>query len=143
MKGYYKDPELTARTIVRGWLKTGDIGYMTKKGYFYIVDRKKDIIFVFNHTIYPNEIEDYLASHPKVLEVGVVGVPDRKSGEAVKAYIVKKDESLKMKDVFDYCRKGLSRKKRPKYVEFIKIMPKSNVGKLLRRKLRGKLYRKK
>jgi len=136
MKGYYKSPEATKDSIVDGWLNTGDIGYMDKKGFFYITDRKKDMILVSGFNVYPNEIEDYVSYHPKVLELAVVGVPHKKSGEAVKAFVVKKDPTLTKEEVIAYCREGLARYKVPKFVQFIDEVPKSNVGKLLRRKLR-------
>ena len=94
MKGYYNRPDATAETITDGWLNTGDIGYMDKKGFFYITDRKKDMIIVSGFNVYPNEIEDYVADHKKVLELAAIGIPDKKSGEAVKVFVVKKDPTL-------------------------------------------------
>ncbi len=136
MKGYFNRPDETAKTIRNGWLCTGDIGYMDQDGFFYIVDRKKDMILVSGFNVFPNEIEDVLALHPKVLEVAAIGVPDEKSGEVVKVFIVKKDPSLTEEEVLDYCRANLTGYKRPKYVEFRQDLPKSNIGKILRRVLR-------
>lgn len=136
MKGYYNRPDATAQTIKDGWLCTGDIGLMHPDGYFQIVDRKKDMILVSGFNVYPNEIEDVLASHPKVLECAAIGVPDEKSGEVVKVFIVKKDSSLTEKEVIEHCRHNLTGYKIPKAVEFRTELPKTNVGKILRRKLR-------
>jgi long-chain acyl-CoA synthetase len=121
---------------VDGWLNTGDIGKMNEDGFFEIVDRKKDMILVSGFNVFPNEIEEVIAGHEKVLEVAAVGVPDAKSGEVVKVFIVKKDQSLKEKEVIEYCREHLTGYKIPKQVEFRKELPKTNVGKILRRKLR-------
>ncbi len=136
MKGYYNRPDETAKTIKDGWLSTGDIGKMDADGYFYIVDRKKDMILVSGFNVFPNEIEDVVAAHPKVLECAAVGKPDPKSGEVVKLFIVKKDKSLTEKEIIDHCRKNLTGYKVPKEVEFREELPKSNVGKILRRELR-------
>lgn len=136
MKGYYNRPEATADTIKDGWLCTGDIGTMQKDGFFKIVDRKKDMILVSGFNVYPNEIEDFVATHDKVLEVAAIGVPDDKSGEVVKIFVVKKDNSLKEKELLEYCREGLTGYKIPKHVEFKDELPKTNVGKILRRALR-------
>ncbi|HHM21364.1 MAG TPA: long-chain-fatty-acid--CoA ligase, partial [Bacteroidetes bacterium] len=136
MKGYYNRPEETQRTIVDGWLCSGDIGFMDEDGYFTIVDRKKDMILVSGFNVYPNEIEDVLAQHPKVLEAAAVGVPHEKSGEVVKVFVVKKDKSLTKDELIDFCRSKLTGYKVPKEVEFRDDLPKTNVGKILRRKLR-------
>lgn len=136
MKGYYNRPEATADTIKDGWLCTGDIGVMQKDGFFKIVDRKKDMILVSGFNVYPNEIEDFVATHDKVLEVAAIGVPDDKSGEVVKIFVVKKDNSLKEKELLEYCREGLTGYKVPKHIEFKDELPKTNVGKILRRALR-------
>ena len=136
MKGYYNRPEETAKTVLNGWLCTGDIGSMDETGFFKIVDRKKDMILVSGFNVYPNEIEDVLAMHPKVLEVAAIGIPDEKSGEVVKAFIVKKDKSLTEDEVKAYCKENLTGYKVPKQVEFRTDLPKSNVGKIIRRKLR-------
>lgn len=138
MKGYYKKPEETANSIKDGWLFTGDIGYMEPDGYFRIVDRKKDMILVSGFNVYPNDIEEVVAAHPKVMEVAAVGIPSEKSGEVVKLYITKKDKSLTEAEVIAYCRENLTNYKVPKTVEFIDEMPKTNVGKILRRALRDR-----
>jgi long-chain acyl-CoA synthetase len=136
MKGYYNKPEETAKTIKDGWLYTGDIAIMDTDGYFKIVDRKKDMILVSGFNVYPNEIEDVMSLHPKVLEVAAIGVPDDKSGEIVKLFIVKKDESLSESEVMDFARQNLTGYKCPKLIEFRNDLPKTNVGKILRRELR-------
>jgi len=138
MKGYYNRPEETANTLTSdGWLKTGDIGIMDEQGYLRIVDRKKDMILVSGFNVFPNEIEDVLGQHPKVLEAAAIGVPDEKSGEVVKVFIVKSDKSLKEAEVIEYCRENLTGYKVPKQIEFRDDLPKSNVGKILRRELRS------
>ena len=137
MKGYHNRPEETAQAIREGWLCTGDIGVMDEDGYFRIVDRKKDMILVSGFNVYPNEVEDVLVSHPKVLEAAVIGVPDDKSGEVVKAFVVKRDASLTEKELLAFCREGLTGYKRPKHVEWREELPKSNVGKVLRKDLRA------
>lgn len=136
MKGYYNRPEETAKTIVDGWLCTGDIGLMEEDGYFRIVDRKKDMILVSGFNVYPNEIEDVVAGHPKVTESAAVGIPDEKSGECVKLYVVKSDDSLTQEELIAYCRENLTGYKIPRKVEFREELPKTNVGKILRRVLR-------
>jgi long-chain acyl-CoA synthetase len=119
-----------------GWFKTGDIGLMDEDGFFKIVDRKKDMIKVSGFNVYPNEIENVLASHPKVLEVAAIGVPDERSGEVIKAFVVKRDPSLTEEELHDFCHKNLTNYKVPKYFEFRTELPKSNVGKIIRRMLR-------
>ena len=137
MKGYWQRPEATDEVIdADGWLHTGDIAIMTEDGFFKIVDRKKDMILVSGFNVYPNEIEDVLALHSKVLEVAAVGVPDEKSGEAVSLFVVKKDPTLTKEEVIAFCKENLTGYKRPRYVEFRDDLPKSNVGKILRRELR-------
>ena len=137
MKGYYNRPEETAQCLTAdGWLNTGDIGAMDAEGYFRIVDRKKDMILVSGFNVYPNEVEDIIASHPKVLEVAAVGVPDEKSGEAVKIFVVKKEKSLTEQELKDWCKAEMTGYKKPKHVEFRDELPKTNVGKILRRELR-------
>jgi long-chain acyl-CoA synthetase len=137
MKGYWQRPDETAKVITPdGWLHTGDIAKMDEKGYFYIVDRKKDMILVSGFNVYPNEIEDVVAQIPGVLEVAAVGVPDEKSGEAVKVVVVKKDPSLTADAIRAYCKENLTGYKHPKYIEFRDSLPKTNVGKILRRELR-------
>ncbi len=137
MKGYYNRPGETAKVLsADGWLSTGDIGIMHEDGYFQIVDRKKDMINVSGFNVYPNEIEDVIAGHPKVLEVAAIGVPHEKSGEAVKVFIVKKEKSLTEKEIIDFSRENLTGYKVPKLIEFRDSLPKTNVGKILRRALR-------
>lgn len=136
MKGYYNRPQATAQVIHDEWLKTGDIGKMSEDGYFEIVDRKKDMILVSGFNVYPNEIEEVIAGHPKVLEVAAIGVPDKKSTEAVKVFVVKKEKSLKKDELIQFCRENLTGYKVPKHVEFRDELPKTNVGKILRRALR-------
>ena len=137
MKGYYNQPEATARTIVDGeWLCTGDIGQFDDEGYLSIVDRKKDMILVSGFNVYPNEIEDVLAMHPKILEGAAIGIASDKSGECVKVFIVKGDKSLTKDEVKQHCRENLTGYKVPKEIEFRKDLPKSNVGKILRRVLK-------
>ncbi|MCL6619570.1 MAG: long-chain fatty acid--CoA ligase [Thermomonas hydrothermalis] len=137
MKGYWKRPDETAKVIdADGWLHTGDMARMDEKGYFYLVDRKKDMILVSGFNVYPNEVEDVIAMMPGVLEVAAIGVPDEKSGEAVKVFIVKKDPALTAEDVKAFCRENLTGYKQPRYVEFRNELPKSNVGKILRKELR-------
>lgn len=136
MKGYYNRPDETAKVLKDGWLKTGDVAVMLDNGFFKIVDRKKDMILVSGFNVYPNEVEDVVASHPKVLEVAAVGVADENSGEAVKVYIVKKDPSLTEAEVIAHAKKSLTNYKVPRSVEFRTELPKTNVGKILRRALR-------
>ncbi|TKB48507.1 long-chain-fatty-acid--CoA ligase FadD [Ferrimonas sediminicola] len=137
MKGYWQRPDETAKVLTDdGWLFTGDIGYMDDKGQFFIVDRKKDMILVSGFNVFPNEVEDVVASHPKVLEVAAVGVPHEVSGELVKIFVVAKDPSLTDKELIAHCRKSLTGYKVPKLVEFRDDLPKTNVGKILRRELR-------
>ncbi|MFM7194040.1 MAG: AMP-binding protein [Bacteroidota bacterium] len=118
------------------WFRTGDIGIMDEDGYFRIVDRKKDMIKVSGFNVFPNEIENVLAGHPKVLEVAAIGIPDEKSGETIKVFIVKRDESLTEQEVKDFCHQNLTNYKVPKFVAFRTELPKSNVGKILRRELK-------
>jgi len=137
MKGYWQRPEETDKVITEeGWLRTGDIAVMAEDGFFKIVDRKKDMILVSGFNVFPNEIEDVLALHPKVLEVAAIGIPDEKSGEAVKIFVVKSDASLTEEDVRAYCSEQLTGYKRPRHIEFRDELPKTNVGKILRRELR-------
>lgn len=137
MKGYWQRPDETAKVMTSdGWLRTGDIGVMEQDGYCKIVDRKKDLIIVSGFNVYPNEIEDVIASHPGVLEVAAIGVPHEHSGEAVKVFIVKKDPNLTIEAVLAHARENLTSYKVPKFVEFKTELPKSNVGKILRRLLK-------
>ena len=137
MKGYWNRPDETAKVLTPdGWLHTGDIARMDREGFFYIVDRKKDMILVSGFNVYPNEIEDVLMQHPGIAEVAAVGVPDEHSGEAVKLFVVRKDPALTIEDIKAFCRENLTGYKRPKHIEFRDTLPKSNVGKILRRALR-------
>jgi long-chain acyl-CoA synthetase len=138
MKAYLNRPDETEKTIVNGWLCTGDIGLMDEDGFFKIVDRKKDMIIVSGFKVFPNEIEEVISRHPKVLEVAVVGIPDPRSGEIVKACIVKKDKSLSTEEIQNYCKTYLTNYKIPKAIEFMDSLPKTNVGKVLRRELKPK-----
>ena len=137
MKGYWNRPEETAKAIdARGFLETGDIAVMDEKGWLKLVDRKKDLIVVSGFNVYPNEIEEVVASNDKVLEVACIGVASEKTGEAIKVFVVRKDPSLTKEELIDFCRKELTAYKVPKDIEFRDELPKSNVGKILRRELR-------
>jgi long-chain acyl-CoA synthetase len=137
MKGYWQRPADTAHVMTAdGALRTGDMGRMDERGYFYITDRKKDMILVSGFNVYPNEIEDVVAQHPGVLEAAAIGVPDAKSGEAVKLFVVKKDPALDERTVIQHCREHLTGYKVPRQVVFRDSLPKTNVGKILRRALR-------
>jgi len=137
MKGYWQRPDETAKVLgADGFLYTGDVGVMDEQGFIRIVDRKKDMILVSGFNVYPNEIEQVVAMHPGVLEVAAIGVPDEHSGEVPKLFIVKKDPALTEKDIFEHCKEQLTGYKRPKYIEFRTELPKTNVGKILRRALR-------
>jgi long-chain acyl-CoA synthetase len=138
MKGYYNRPDETEKILIDGWLCTGDIGFMHEDGYFQIVDRKKDMILVSGFNVYPNEIEEVAVMHPKVLEAAAIGIEDEKSGEVVKLFVVKKDNSLTDKELLAHCRENLTGYKVPKVIEFMDALPKTNVGKILRRELREK-----
>ena len=137
MQGYWNKPDVNAETFTDdGFFRTGDVARQDENGLFYIVDRKKDMILVSGFNVYPNEIEDVVAGHPDILEAAAVGVPDEKSGEAVKLFVVKKNPGLTADTVRDYCRESLTGYKVPKHYEFIDEVPKSNVGKILRKELR-------
>ena len=137
MKGYWNRPEETAKAIdARGFLETGDIAVMDEKGWLKLVDRKKDLIVVSGFNVYPNEIEEVVAGNDKVLEVACIGVKSEKTGEAIKVFVVRKDPSLTKEELIDFCRKELTAYKVPKDIEFRDELPKSNVGKILRRELR-------
>jgi long-chain acyl-CoA synthetase len=136
MLGYWKRPEETAKCIKDGWLYTGDVAFMDPEGYFRIVDRKKDLILVSGFNVYPNEVEDAIAKHPDVAFVGVIGVPDDQTGEAVRAYVVPKSEKLTPEDVREHCKTLLTNYKVPRKVEFRKEIPMTPVGKVLRKDLR-------
>jgi long-chain acyl-CoA synthetase len=140
MRGYWNRPDETAKVMLAdGWLRTGDIGHMDERGYVYIEDRKKDMINVSGFNVYPNEVEAAAASHPGVLEVAAVAQPDERSGEVVALFVVKKEAALTERDVIEHCRESLTAYKVPKHVYFRKELPKSNVGKILRRALRDEL----
>ena len=137
MKGYWNRPNETANVLdAEGWLHTGDIARMDESGYVYIVDRKKDMILVSGFNVYPNEVEDTVMQHPGVAEVAAVGLPDEHSGEVVKLFVVRKDPNLTIEALKAFCRENLTGYKRPKLIEFRDALPKSNVGKILRRELR-------
>ncbi len=136
MKGYWRREDETKAVIRDGWLWTGDLARMDENGFFFIVDRKKDMILVSGFNVYPNEVEGVIAGHPKVLEVAVIGVPDKSSGEAVKAVVVAKDSSLTKEELRAYCKERLTGYKCPRQFEFRDALPKSNIGKILRKELR-------
>jgi long-chain acyl-CoA synthetase len=137
MRGYLNRPDETDKVLKDGWLYTGDIARMDELGFFYIVDRKKDMILVSGFNVYPNEIEEVVAMNDKVLEVAAVGVPNETTGEAVKIFVVKKDQSLTDQELITHCKERLTGYKVPKLVEFRTELPKTNVGKILRRELKG------
>ena len=138
MAGYWKQPAETARVMTDdGFFRSGDMGFMDERGYTKIVDRKKDMILVSGFNVYPNEIEEVAVMHPGVLEAAAIGIPDPHSGEAVKLFIVKKDPALTEADVKAHCAENLTNYKRPRFIEFRTELPKSNVGKILRKELRG------
>lgn len=138
MAGYWNRPDETAKVMTQdGYFRSGDVGVMAEDGSIKIVDRKKDMILVSGFNVYPNEIEQVVSLHPGVLECAAIGVPDEKSGEAVKLYVVRRDPSLSESDLADYCRENFTAYKRPRHVEFRDELPKSNVGKILRRELRS------
>ncbi|WP_333898413.1 long-chain fatty acid--CoA ligase [Agrobacterium pusense] len=138
MAGYWQRPDETAKAMTSdGFFRSGDMGFMDERGYTKIVDRKKDMILVSGFNVYPNEVEEVAASHPGVLECAAIGVPDEHSGETVKLFVVKKDQSLTEAELKAFCAKNLTNYKRPKIIEFRTELPKSNVGKILRRELRN------
>jgi len=139
MLGYWNSEEETRKTLQDGWLKTGDIGHMDSKGYITITDRKKDMILVSGFNVYPNEIESVLMTHPGVAECAVIGVPDERSGEAVKLVVVRKDPDLNEADVLAFCKTQFTGYKRPHHVDFRDHLPKTPVGKILRRELRDEV----
>ena len=138
MKGYWKRPDETNEVMDGDWLKTGDIAVIDEDGFIQIVDRKKEMVLVSGFNVFPNEVEHVISSHPKVLEVGVIGVPDKKTTEAVKAVIVKKDDSLTPEEIKLHCKEQLTNYKCPKHISFTDELPKSNVGKILRRIIKEK-----
>jgi long-chain acyl-CoA synthetase len=136
MRGYWERPDETAGVMLdSGWLRTGDIGRLDERGRIFIEDRKKDVIVVSGFKVFPNEVEDVLTQHRGVLEAAAVGVPDPESEQAVKVFVVKKDERLTVEELLEHCRRYLTGYKIPSYVEFIEELPKTNVGKVLRRAL--------
>lgn len=137
MKGYWNMPEETINTIRDGWLYTGDIAYMDDEGYLYIVDRKKDMIIASGYNVYPREVEEVLYEHPAIKEAVVIGIPDAYRGENVKAVIVLKEKTkLSENELIEYCREKLAPYKVPRVVEFREELPKTSVGKILRRRIR-------
>jgi len=138
MAGYWQRPDETAKVMtVDGYFKSGDIGVMDERGFFRIVDRKKDMIIVSGFNVYPNEVEDVVSQIAGVMECAAVGIPDAKTGEGIKLVIVKKDPALTEQDVRDFCRTNLTGYKQPRVIEFRTDLPKTPVGKVLRRELRG------
>lgn len=138
MRGYWQRPDETAIVIDdEGWFTTGDIGIMNSSGFVKLVDRKKDMILVSGFNVFPNELEDVIVAHPDILEVAAIGIPDERSGEVVKIYVVPKSPDLTEESVREFCKKNLTNYKRPKFITFIDELPKSNVGKVLRKDLRA------
>lgn len=142
MKGYYKMPEETAAAIRDGWLYTGDLARVDEEGYFYIVDRKKDMIIVGGYNVYPREVEEVLFAHPAILEAAVVGLPDPDFGEEVNAYVVLKDSSVTLEDLKAYCAEHLAKYKVPRQIEVLEELPKNTTGKILRRSLKDQAMQK-
>lgn len=137
MQGYYRQPAENERAFTAdGFLRTGDVGVMDERGYTRIVDRKKDMILVSGFNVFPSELENVISLCPGVLECAVIGVSDAKQGEAVKVFVVRSDPTLREEDVSRFCHDNLTGYKRPRYIEFRDSLPKSNVGKILRRALR-------
>ena len=136
MKGYYKMPEETASALRDGWLYTGDLARVDEEGYFFIVDRKKDMIIVGGYNVYPREVEEVLFAHPGILEAAVVGLPDPNFGEEVNAYVVLKDPSVSVEDLRAYCSEHLAKYKVPRNFEVLEDLPKNTTGKILRRSLK-------
>ncbi|WP_438823716.1 fatty acid--CoA ligase family protein [Bacillus sp. JJ1764] len=136
MKGYYKMPEETAATIREGWLYTGDMARMDEQGYFYIVDRKKDLVIVGGYNVYPREVEEVIYNHPDIVEVAVLGIPDPNQGEAVAAYVVSKNPDVTAEQLLAYCKEHLAKYKVPTTIEFLEELPKNTTGKILRRALK-------
>jgi acyl-CoA synthetase (AMP-forming)/AMP-acid ligase II len=141
MKGYWKNPQATADTIRNGWLHTGDVGYLDENGYLFIMDRSKDMIISGGENIYPREIEEVLVRHPAVCEVSVIGVPDPKWGEAIKAVVtLNPGATATEEELIDFCRDNIASYKKPKSVDFVDELPKSNYGKILKRELRTRYW---
>ena len=141
MRGYWNNENETARTLQDGWLKTGDIGHMDTRGFVTITDRKKDMILVSGFNVYPNEVESVVMTHPGVAECAVIGVPDEHSGETVKLFVVRKDPALTKEDLIAFCKGQLTGYKRPHHIEFRDALPKTPIGKILRRELRDEILR--
>ncbi|MGM0898754.1 MAG: fatty acid--CoA ligase family protein [Bacillota bacterium] len=142
MKGYYKMPEETQAAIQDGWLYTGDLAKVDEEGYFYIVDRKKDMIIVGGYNVYPREVEEVLFAHPAIVEAAVVGLPDADFGESVNAYVVLKDDSVSVEELKDYCAEHLAKYKVPRHMEILDELPKNTTGKILRRSLKDQAVKK-
>jgi acyl-CoA synthetase (AMP-forming)/AMP-acid ligase II len=141
MRGYWRNPEATEATLRNGWLHTGDVGYMDEKGYLFIMDRSKDMIITGGENVYPREVEEVIIRHPAVREVAVIGVPDPRWGEAVKAVVaVKPGTTLTEEDVIGFCRDNIASYKKPKSVDFVEELPKNNYGKVLKRELRAQYW---
>jgi acyl-CoA synthetase (AMP-forming)/AMP-acid ligase II len=141
MKGYWRNPEATRETIRKGWLHTGDMGYMDENGYVFIMDRSKDMIISGGENIYPREIEEVIVKYPGVREVAVIGIPDPKWGEAVKAVVsLVKGKSVTEDELISFCKENLSSFKKPKSIDFVEDLPKNNYGKILKRELRAKYW---
>ncbi|WP_419883373.1 fatty acid--CoA ligase family protein [Peribacillus sp. B-H-3] len=139
MKGYYKAPEETAAALKDGWLYTGDLARMDEEGYFFIVDRKKEMIIVGGYNVYPREVEEVLYEHPEVVEAAAIGVPDPEQGEAVKCFVVAKNKALTEKELREYCKEHLAKYKVPGTIEFLEELPKNTTGKILRRSLKSEV----
>ena len=140
MRGYWKRPDETAKVMLPGgWLRTGDVGHMDERGFVYIEDRKKDMILVSGFNVYPNEVEAAVCDCAGILEAAAIAQPDERSGEVVALFVVRKDPALTERDIIDHCRKSLAGYKVPKHVYFRNELPKSNVGKILRKTLRQEL----
>jgi acyl-CoA synthetase (AMP-forming)/AMP-acid ligase II len=142
MKGYWRSPEASAKTLAKGWLHTGDVGYIDENGYLFLMDRSKDMIISGGENVYPREIEEVLIKHPAVKECAVIGVPDPKWGEAIKAVVsLEPGSSLTQEDLIAFCTENIARYKRPKSVDIIDDLPKSNYGKILKRELRDRYWK--
>jgi len=141
MKGYWRNPEATRKALVGGWLHTGDVGYMDEKGYLFIMDRSKDMIISGGENIYPREIEEVLIQHPAVREVAVIGVPDPKWGEAVKAVVsLAANRSATAEELIAFCKDHMAGYKKPRSVDFVDELPKNNYGKIMKRDLRARYW---
>ncbi len=136
MQGYWRRPDETKLVLVEGWLHTGDIGALDPQGFLKILDRKKDMVNVSGFKVFPNEVEDVIAQHPGVLEAAVIGVPDQHTGQAVKLFVVRRDPALDAAALVHYARERLAPYKVPKAIEFVESLPKSNIGKIIRKELR-------